>query len=281
VFRRSFFSILALVLLSGFSLSCSQGPAPLAVIANAPGTFDAGEPQRLMVALVEESTSDFLGSPDVSAEALLIAPDGQESRAEASFLWTVPDEVGIYLIRTTFAQPGNWWVKLKADGYAESMQASFTVGENIDPMPGVGDAAIAVETRTTAEFELDELSTDTEPEPSFYTTSLDEALATGGPTVVVFATPAFCMSQTCGPMLDQVKAVAVDHPGATYVHVEIYENAHTATTENLQIDPAVTAWGLPSEPWVFVVDGDGVVAARFEGALQDGELEEALAAVGA
>lgn len=234
-----------------------------------------------MIALVDESTSEYLGSPDVPADATLTAPDGQELGAEASFVWTVPNEVGIYLIPTTFEQAGTWWVTLKASGMAESMQASFIVGEGIDPMPGVGDPAISVATRTSADHPIEELSTDDEPEPSFYTTSLDVALTSGEPTVVVFATPAFCVSQTCGPMLDHVKAVASAHPDATYVHVEIYENAHIATADNLQLDPAVTAWGLPSEPWVFVVDRNGMVAARFEGVLAEGELEEALSAVGA
>ena len=53
------------------------------------------------------------------------------------------------------------------------------------------------------------------------------------------------------------------------------------TFEDLRISEAVSAWGLPSEPWVFVMDGQGRVSSRFEGALGEGEIEEALAAVGA
>ena len=273
-----------IILFGAFALatiSCSQGPAPLAVVANAPGTFDAGEPQRLMVALVEVETSSFLASPDLDAEAILTTPGGEVLQMVTEFVWTVPNEVGIYLVRATFDEPGTWWVKLKASGLAESMRASFIVGDDTDPMPGIGDEAIAAETRTSADHELEEISTDPDPDPAFYTTSIDEAISNGQPTVIVFATPAFCVSQTCGPMLDQVKAVAADRPGTNFLHVEIYENAHTATTDDLQIDPAVSAWGLPSEPWVFVVDADGVVRARFEGTLAEGELEEALASVGA
>ncbi|MBA3360963.1 MAG: thioredoxin family protein [Acidimicrobiia bacterium] len=265
-----------LFLLAVAALACSQGPAPLAVVANAPGTFDVGEPQRLMVALIEADTSEYLASPNLAAEALLVAPDGQELSMEADFVWTVPDVVGIYLIHTTFDQVGTWWVKLKASGLSESTQYSFIVSEDADPMPGIGDPAISVETRTTADHKLEDISTDSDPEPAFYTTSLDEALGSGRPTVIVFATPAFCESQTCGPMLDQVKAVAEDHARANFIHVEIYENAHTATEQDLLIDPAVDAWGLPSEPWVFVVDQNGIVTARFEGTLQEGELESAL-----
>ena len=260
--------------------ACSRGPAPLAVVANAPGTFDVGEPQRLLVGLVDSETAAFLASPELETTGVLIAPDTTEQEVSTEFLWTVPDRVGIYLIRGTFDQEGTWWVKLRPQGMTESMQASFIVGDD-DPMPGIGDPAVAIETRTTAEHELEEISSDPDPDPSFYELSLDQALSNGRPTVVVFASPAFCTSQTCGPMLDQVEEVATEHPGANYLHVEIYENLDAETFEDLQISEAVTAWGLPSEPWVFVIDGQGRVSSRFEGALGEGEIEEALAAVGA
>lgn len=274
---RRFLPISALLIVA-LASACSDGPAPLAIVANAPGTFDVGEPQRLLVGLVESETAEFLARPDLEATGLLIAPDGTEREAGADFVWTIPEEKGIYLINQTFDQEGTWWVKLRATGLAESMQASFVVGHD-DPMPGVGDPAVAVPTRTSADHSLEEISSDPDPDPSFYELSLDEALANGQPTVVVFATPAFCTSQTCGPMLDQVEEVAPLHPDVNFVHVEIYNNLDAPTAEDLQVSDAVVAWGLPSEPWVFVVDRQGMVAARFEGALGEGELEEALATV--
>ena len=57
-----------------------------------------------------------------------------------------------------------------------------------------------------------------------------------------------------------------------FVHQEIYN-------EN-QIDkgqrPSVAAFGLPTEPWLFVVGADGRVAARFEGAFSAEELNKAI-----
>ena len=270
----------SILLIAALTAACSGGPAPLTVVANAPGTFDVGKPQRLLVGIVDAETAEFLASPDLDATAVLVAPDMSERQVPTEFLWTVPDRVGIYLIRETFDQDGTWWVKLRPQGMTESMQASFVVG-NDDPMPGVGEPAVSIETRTTADHPLDEISSDPDPDPSFYELSLDEALTNGQPTVVVFASPAFCTSQTCGPMLDQVEAVASQHPGVNYLHVEIYENLDAASPADLLVSEAVTAWGLPSEPWVFVIDRDGRVSSRFEGALGDGEIEEALAAVGA
>jgi hypothetical protein len=96
--------------------------------------------------------------------------------------------------------------------------------------------------------------------------------------VIVFATPAFCASQACGPLLDQVKALRPDHEGIEFVHVEIYDDLQVEV-EDLTPVPAVSEWGLPSEPWVFVVASDGVVSAAFEGAVSDEELTAAVDAV--
>jgi hypothetical protein len=109
--------------------------------------------------------------------------------------------------------------------------------------------------------------------------SVAEAVGNGRPTVIVFATPAFCVSQTCGPLLDQVKALRPDYPGLDFVHVEIYQDLQVTSPEELTVVPATTEWGLPSEPWVFVVDASGVVSASFEGAASDAELVDAIEAV--
>jgi hypothetical protein len=252
----------------------------LAVVANAPGTFAVGEPQRLMIGLVDSETADFLASPELSAEAILTSPDEHETEVAAEFMWTIPDVVGLYLVRATFDEEGTWWVRLRPEGLGPTQQAAFTVSR-ADVVPGVGDLAPAVETSTLADHSLEEISSDDEPDPDLYELSLDAALSNGRPTVVVFATPAFCVSQTCGPMLDQVKAVATAHPDANFLHVEIYENLDATRAEDLIIVPAVIAWGLPSEPWVFVIDAEGIVVARFEGAMMTSELDAALEAVGA
>lgn len=270
----------AVLIVAPLAAACGMAEDNLAVVANAAGTFAVGEPQRLMIGLVDTETDDFLASPDLPARAVLTSPDERETEVDAEFMWTIPDVVGLYVVRTAFDQEGTWWVRLRPEGLGQTPPAAFTVSTD-DRVPGVGDVAPAVETRTLDNHALEEISSDSDPDPSLYQMSLDEALTSGRPTVVVFATPAFCVSQTCGPMLDQVKAVAPAHPNVNFVHVEIYENLDATSADELILVPAVTAWGLPSEPWVFVVDGEGIVAARFEGAMMMDEVEAALAAIGA
>ena len=69
---------------------------------------------------------------------------------------------------------------------------------------------------------MTKISTDTNPDPAFYQTSVADALAAHKPFVLVFATPKFCQTKTCGPTLDKVKAVAAKHPDVTFINVEPY-----------------------------------------------------------
>jgi len=53
--------------------------------------------------------------------------------------------------------------------------------------------------------------------------SLDQALRSGRPTVVSFATPLLCTSRMCGPVVDeQILAFQTLRSQANFIHVEIY-----------------------------------------------------------
>ncbi|HZQ85214.1 MAG TPA: thioredoxin family protein [Acidimicrobiales bacterium] len=137
----------------------------------------------------------------------------------------------------------------------------------------IGSKAISEPTpvATTAD-EAAKIDTRTPPSPMHYI-SLDAALQSGKPTVLVFATPLLCQSRLCGPVVDEVLGV-YDQVGvakANFVDVEIYpERDANKPTE------AFTKWGFQSEPWVLVIDKDGVIRGRFEGPSTAGEISAAL-----
>jgi hypothetical protein len=115
-----------------------------------------------------------------------------------------------------------------------------------------------------------------------------EAVAAGRPFVLAFATPKFCASTQCGPTLDRLKPIAAAHPDLTVINVEPYQLTSTdgqlqpvltGDPPQLATAPATDAWGLAAEPWVFVVDGNGIVTASFMLIFSDEELEAAIAAV--
>jgi hypothetical protein len=153
----------------------------------------------------------------------------------------------------------------------------------------VGEPAPRSDTPTAEDVggALNRLTTDKSPDPRFYTTSVTEALAANEPFVLVFATPAFCQTAQCGPTLDHVKELSADYPDATFINVEPYQLAFTEgrlqpvldANNRLQAVPSVLDWGITTEPWVYVVDADGIVRGSFEGVFSDDELRDALDAV--
>jgi hypothetical protein len=174
---------------------------------------------------------------------------------------------------------------------AESIAVGFEVHDDL-PLINVGEPAPASDTPTAADVggDLSKLSTDPKPDPRFYEVSVADALAAHRPFVLVFATPAFCQTATCGPALDHVKAGSKDAPDdVAFINVEPYELAYTegrlqpVLDENGQLKPvkAVDEWGLTSEPWVFTVGRDGIVKRSFIGTPSDQELQDAIAEIAA
>lgn len=232
---------------------------------------------RFLIGLLDSNDAP-VGSPDieVSVDLYDLATSDEEpvSSFEGDFIWTVPRERGVYVIHPEFSRPGEWGaeVDISGGGLEESVRGTFEVTES-GPTPALGAPAPASNTPTADDVDdLAEISTDDDPNPRFYRKSIAEALAARDPFVVVFSTPKFCASAVCGPTLDAVKAVARDHRQVTFIHSEIYEGLEPTNPPT----EAVREWGLPGEPWVFVVDVDGRVAAKFEGVAAEHELDEAL-----
>lgn len=143
--------------------------------------------------------------------------------------------------------------------------------------PDVGERAIPVDTPTITSVGGDatKISTRIPPAEPMLRENLADVLGTK-PVVLVFATPQLCASRICGPVVDVAMQVQADHgDGVAFIQQEIYEGNEIANgfTEQVQ------AWRLPTEPWIFVIDADGIVRARFEGAVSVGELERAVAEV--
>ncbi len=142
-----------------------------------------------------------------------------------------------------------------------------------------GEKAPPIRTPTAAGVggDLSLLTSATTPDPAFYRLSLDEAIANGKPTVLLFATPAFCQSRLCGPSYEVVEQVQKDFGDrANFIHVEVYAGLPNPAAMNWQVAPAMQAFGLSSEPWVFFIDRIGTVIYRIEGLMTVEEIERHL-----
>ena len=181
------------------------------------------------------------------------------------------DATEIFVTNLELPDPGTYWLLAEPVGGRRIQAVGTVVVKERTAAPDIGAAAPPSRTPTVATATLDELSTARVPDPELYRSSVADALADRAPFVLVFATPKYCTSRTCGPVVDVVSTVRRDHAGAgiRFIHVEIYEGNDPTRGENRW----VREWKLPSEPWVFLVGPDGKVRDRFEGTVSVRELE--------
>jgi hypothetical protein len=175
----------------------------------------------------------------------------------------------IYVAQFQIAKPGRYTLTAQPAGASIRGVATLDVAKH-PKAPEVGDRAIPSRTPTIASTHgnLAELTTAEPPDRSLLQYSVADSVKAHVPFVLVFATPKFCQSRTCGPTVDVAKAVQKRVPGGRFIHVEIYKDNNPAQGENRWVGE----WHLPSEPWVFVVGRDGRIKARFEGSVSVAEL---------
>jgi hypothetical protein len=141
--------------------------------------------------------------------------------------------------------------------------------------PAVGAKAFPSRTPTidSTDGDLEALTTRTPPDVALLRDSVSDSLADRAPFVLAFATPKFCTSRACGPVVDVVDHVRkrLGPSPVRFIHVEIYEDNQPPETNRW-----VKEWKLPTEPWVFLVGRDGRIKARFEGSMSAAELEAAV-----
>jgi hypothetical protein len=249
---------------------------------------------RVLITLQDSAGRSLAAESVTVAETfydLARSVDTPVTQTDGTFRWLIPDAKAIYSSYADFPDAGDWGIEVTAHepGKADrTARATFSVRATTQT-PAIGADAPPSDTLTATDpAAIAAISTDTDPDPAFYALSIKDAIAAGKPFVVVFATPLFCTSGICGPALDLVRQVAPAYVGqVNFVHVEPYilavRDGRIQPVLDLTGYPqrvrAAVEWGLPSEPWVFVVDAKGKVAAKFEGMAYPDELTAAVDAL--
>ncbi len=248
-----------------------EGPSALQVMF-ASDDFYVGEPRVPIILFDGPFSAEGLQSVDVRLYDLSVDPPEAVWEGPATEYADAP--VGYWVVNPPVPTAGNWGLDIAAvtaDGTADSYQRSIAVAD-APSSPAIGSMPPASENRTVATNKLSELSSGREPVESLYDMTVAEALESGKPTVVTFATPAFCQTQICAPVVSVVEGAAAQlGESANFIHLEIFEDF-----QELINTPEVGEWGLTSEPWTFVLDADGTVAARLGGPISQQELLETL-----
>jgi len=111
------------------------------------------------------------------------------------------------------------------------------------------------------------------PPDTWHDQTIAGALAAHQPMVLFFGQPGFCPSKTCGPTVAILKQLCTQYCGQfSFQHIE---TDFPASVNQVFNNPAFRAFGLPSDPWVYFVNSNGVVTDRFEGPITITQLQGA------
>jgi hypothetical protein len=183
-----------------------------------------------------------------------------------------PDAAAVvYSTQVNFPSDGEWRIAAlikEGDKFTATLLPSAVVGAS-SKVPQVGQKAPLIHTPTPADVggDLSKITTRIPPDTQNKVDYAD--VLNKEPIVLLFATPQFCQSRVCGPVVDvaeQVKQLYGDK--AAFIHMEIYND----NDPSKHVRPQVRAFHLPSEPWLFAIGRDGRIEAVIEGAFGVKEL---------
>ena len=205
-----------------------------------------------------------------------------ESARALGFPW--PDDARTtFVTELTFDVPGAW--RLDIENGTQNARLDLNVADNVSVVE-IGESAPPSHNNTLRDVNaIEEITSDWTPDPELYQLTVAEAVRRPRPTVVVFATPSFCTTPTCGPQVDTVSMLKESfHDKADFIHIEIYQRSDQQIVDfkEAQVAPSVRDWGISAVPgwvnesWVFILTQDGCVAGRYEAYASYEELSLAL-----
>jgi hypothetical protein len=189
---------------------------------------------------------------------------------------------GVYTADYNFDRAGEWGVEVSlptSDGSFLTTEHRFEVNA-VTTAPSVGQRPPNATNRTLSDVEsIKELTTGSLRDPELYDLSIPDALESGRPFAVVFASPAFCTTAVCGPQVEVLSELNETYGDRMdFIHVDLFINPHEIQGDlDLAVHtPLLMEWGLFTDEWTFVMDLTGAVAGRFEGFSPYSEIEETI-----
>jgi hypothetical protein len=276
-------------LLTGLLAACGQQPAAqptsgaggemVPVLAVSELTLG---PNRLALGVLQDGTP--VNDPNLKLGLRFFyldgaTPDAVQSESAAVYRGEgLP--FGLYVGYNSFEQPGGWGVEVsipQASGEPAVTRMRLDVLER-PQAPAVGSAAVPSKNLTVAEEpDLGKITSDATPDADLYQLSVADAIAARKPFMVAFSTPGYCQTAVCAPNMLVIKELKDRYKDrVNFIHVEVYPYPFGEAFQANRRVPAMAEWGLRTEPWTFLVDGSGVIQARYEGGITFAELEPAL-----
>ena len=180
----------------------------------------------------------------------------------------------VYAATVDMEEPGTYSVLIatKTGGRLIATPTQVKVTKK-SPVPAVGDKAPVVDTDTLESVGGDVKQLDTRLPPSDMHEANVRNVVGKKPVALLFATPQLCQSRVCGPVVDiaaQLKERYGDR--VEFIHQEVYVDNEV----DKGLRKPLLEYGLPTEPWLFVIGRDGRIKARLEGSFGLSAFENAL-----
>ena len=231
--------------------------------------------------LDESRRGAFVGSYELQRAAFSQQTD--HKHADGSTHVHEDELVAVFQANVDFDRTGDWGAEIDAEIEGERRRLRvqpFNVLERT-PEPQAGDALPESPHLTLRDgADISVVSSMAEPIPEMNELTVAEAVATGKPVLVAIATPAYCESRFCGPLMEAVVVPLWEEFGGEvqFVHVEPYELEEVRATGRLVAIPLLEDWQLQTEPWIFIAARGGAVTAKFEGVASLEDVRAALVA---
>ena len=257
-------------------------------LALATSVFTTPGPSRMAFGMIAPDGTPVYGptavyvapTPADPAEGPFLAPADvllTEARYRSKQAATTDDPfVAVYAGDVEFSKKGDYAVLAatkQQDGSLTGATSQVKVVEHDEsPIPAIGEKAPKVDTETLEDAKGDISMIDTRVPPSDMHENFADFVGKE-PVALLFATPQLCASRVCGPVTDielQMKAKYGDQ--MKFIHQEVWVD--NDTTKGLR-EP-LQQFGLPTEPWLFVVDKNGKITARLEGSIGVKQFEDAV-----
>lgn len=242
----------------------------------APSTLEAGRPERAPFVFFGAEGPVVNGLPAV-VEVELTAPDGSVQTIAMPKhadgipspyypLEFLPEVEGLYAMAVPIGD------EVQVLEFAVAPRGSLGLVVPGEPMR-------PVDTPTFADPRgFDPVCTRFEPCP-FHEHNLADVIGNGRPTALLIATPGFCQTVICGPVVDLL--IELD-PSATMnvIHAEIFTEPERINEVGIVpelLGPTVIDYAMDFEPSLVVADADGIVTARLDYTFDRTEMAAALA----
>ena len=276
------------------SAHATAGPKPSATAA--PGSLTvkvvssaawAGGPDPVILT-VGDGTGALLNGTvpvDVTVTGAGGAAAGPPVRAVAVKPWG--EAVVYYVATVAMPSPGEWrLVVLSGDGRTGSVAVAAQDQGTTAPL---GGPAPDIHTPTLADVGGVVRAVTTQPNPDLRLsqTSTSDARAAGKPYVLVVDSARFKVSPLCGRALVMVRYLLDRWPDVAFIHLEPFE--YQLITEEPVLSGAIdnpplnqwarafgigdAVWPAVKMPWAFVVDGQGIVRAKYEGIIGSADVD--------